>query len=367
MFHMRYERLEEGYYELVGMQARYVANLRSFDLGGDYDASINRFDFSVSEAREKDEYVRFADIVIKGDNDLPILVELKSYKIPVKEQKKLPAGKKFTVVKDAFINRTPPFDPDNARYKDGTRKKTSMHCQILLDMFLTREQPGKEDGDEALRSGEDFRWYFQDWKPKYDEKSEDLNKTVGVSMTDVSVIRDGTDYTGMEMVAARLSALGAKKPGRKMLGYNLELSKSAVDERVRKFPGPLFNDIGTGNLGLKARVKNFQRFGGITKAQRIKLVKNVFGVEEDSVLGQLILGENPELLQTVEEHLDAVDELIDSGRDAVLNLIVDPDTRELVEAQLEDLEELLVTTKEQIIEVGIGVLPDGTDGGDSCL
>lgn len=98
-----------------------------------------------------------------------------------------------------------------------------------------------------------------------------------------------------------------------------------------------------------------------------RLVKDVFDIEEDNALRQLILGENPELLQTVEEHLDAVDELIDSGRDAVLNLIVDPDTRELVEAQLEDLEELLVTTKEQIIEVGIGVLPDGTDGGDSCL
>ena len=170
------------------------------------------------------------------------------------------------------------------------------------------------------------------------------------------------------MIAGQLSTLGESQVGRKMLGYNLGLSKALVTGATDKFPGPLLNTMGAGRAkgGLKGRILRFNRFGDMSDDNLKQLLKDVFSIERDSIAAELFLGDKPEIFETLENHAAKLDELFDAGQDAVLDLVVDRDTRKEYGDQVEELVDFVVTTKEQLIDVGADVLPDGTDGANTC-
>ena len=368
-FHMRDEKLDMHEFKLRSMQETQRPNMRKFDIGIDYDENIDRFALENSDQLKENRYIRYSDIVIGEEVGKETIVELKSYRVAVgslsKSQVNLPY---YASDNDKKLKRkVPSWNPT----KPG---KTRMHRQIILDMILTREQldeaeaKTQAEGQQSASKGPDatdFRWYFHDWKPRYDENGR-LNTKVGLSFTNVEVRDGSSSYTGVEYAAARLSTLGYTNIGRKMVSYNLGLPERAYNKKT--FPESLYTNIhGPESGGLKQRVKKFGLFTDISDDDINILLETVFGVDKRSDFAKIIKGEDVELLVTIEEHMSDVTDLVDEARDTLIDSVVDKETRKTVEAEIEGLEQRLVEARQELIDKAEELMPVESDAEQTCL
>lgn len=347
---MRHEILEDKNYEIVGAQKRYTHQIRRPVSVAQQPKNWDRTNSSHFKTPSKDgfdNYIRYADIVI-GQKGKEKLVELKSYpgKNPVKD------GMKYIVPKKSLTSITPFWNADkntrlvtildsngdtvlNEKGEETKRlapTRTIMHRQLLLDAMLTRIQLNEISGKNTIgKQANDFVWYFQDWDPITEKKKKKVKKKVkgktspedpkGVSVTRLKYAnREGsTTVAGeaLDYIGRRLSRLGGRSSaGQSIVAFNL-----GIEKQYAKSGNDVLYDMThnrTVDIGLvKDRIKSLPLWGDIDPDLEDGLLRDVFGIEPEGRVGQLIKTGSFDELDDVLEQIAKLEEEIEIDDDVI--------------------------------------------------
>lgn len=174
-------------YEILDVERRLEVQLRHQPVKG--------------QAREyRRNYIRFTDIVVKGQNPLlPIGIELKSIQAAKKDDTL--AQKKSKKVLGKF-----------PQWRVGKGGRSSYHRQYTLDNIARTsvDIPGE---DNAIQTYEDFQWWFHEWKPRSRENTTRKGRTIkgfdnGVPPSNNPNGKEGND---LELIAQRLATAPHRK------------------------------------------------------------------------------------------------------------------------------------------------------------